>query len=266
MRSRLTLLPLVAALVVAACATAVTPAPTRGPASLTIYGAASLTAALAKVKTAYEAVTPGTSITVSTDSSAALEAKIEQGAPADVFLSADVANARKLVDLGLAAGGVTVFAGNALTIVVPATNPAGIKDPTDLARQGVKVIACGDTVPIAQYAARLVTNLGRLTGYPTDYAARYAANVVSKEANVTAVVTKVGLGEGDAGIAYVTDALASSKVRSIALPDQANVSAAYGGVVVRASRNTTAGAAFLAWLAGKDGQAVLAAFGFQPPA
>jgi molybdate transport system substrate-binding protein len=286
MGTRLSTLTAIVALVAGACASAGTmpptaapvsaappanPAPTAAsavtapPASLTVYGAASLTAALAKVKAAYEAANPGATITLSTDSSSALETKIEQGAPADVFLSADTANAQKLVDKGLAAGGVTVFAGNLLAIIVPAANPAGIKDPTDLARAGIKVIACGDTVPITQYAAQLIANLGKLTGYPVDYAARYAANIVSKEANVTAVVTKVGLGEGDAGIAYVTDALASTKVQTIEVPDRANVPASYGGVVVKASKSTAAAAAFLAWLTGKDGQAVLAGFGFRPP-
>ncbi len=267
MRSRLTPLSLAVALIVAACAASATPVPATGPAaSLTVYAAASLTAALVKVKAAYEATNPGTTVTVSTDSSSALATKIEQGAPADVFLSADTANTQRLVDRDLTTGGVTMVAGNLLTIVVPAANPAGIRDPIDLARAGIKVIACSDTVPVAQYAARLIGNLGALPGYPADYAARYAANIVSKEANVTAVVTKVGLAEGDAGIVYATDVLASTRVRPIVVPERANVPAIYSGVVVRASRNTTAGAAFLAWLAGRDGQAVLAGFGFRSPA
>ena len=271
MRSRLTPLSLAVALIVAACAAAATPGPATpvpatGPAaSLTVYAASSLIAALVKVKAVYEATNPGTTVTVSTDSSSALATKIEQGAPADVFLSADTTNTQRLVDRDLTSGGATIVAGNLLTIVVPAANPAGIRDPMDLARAGIKVIACGDTVPVARYAAQLITNLGTQPGYPTDYAARYAANIVSKEANVTAVVTKVGLGEGDAGIVYATDALASTRVRPIVVPERANIPATYSGVVVRASRNIAAGAAFLAWFAGEDGQAVLAGFGFRPP-
>ena len=181
MRSRLVGLIAALALVLAACSSGATPAPSApapsaaasaaAPASLTIYGAASLKAVLAKVQTTYAAANPGTTLTISTDSSAALETKIEQGAPADVFLSADTANPQKLVDKGLAAGTVTKFAGNLLTVIVPTANPAGIATPADLAKPGVKIITCGDTVPIAKYAAQLVANLATQPGYPADFVA-----------------------------------------------------------------------------------------------
>jgi len=237
---------------------------TAAPAGLTIYGAASLTSVLAKVKTAYEAANPGTTLTISTDSSAAIETKIEQGAPSDVFLSADTANPQKLVDKGLAAGGLTKFAGNLLTVIVPTGNPAGIQTPDDLAKGGVKVIAAGDTVPITKYASQLVANLAKQPGYPADFVAKYTANIVSKQDNVSAVVTQIALGEGDAGIVYVTDAKTSTKVTAIAVPAEANVPATYAGVVVKASANADAAQAFLTWLAGSDGQAILASFGFLP--
>jgi len=241
-------------------------APTSAqPADLTIYGAASLKGALGKVKTAYEAASPGTRLTISTDSSAALETQIEQGAPADVFLSADTTSPKKLVDKGLAGGAAVTFAGNKLTIIVPTANPAGITAPKDLAKSGVKVIAAGDAVPITKYATRLVANLARESGYPADFAAKYAANIASKEDNVSAIVAKVELGEGDAGIVYVTDAKTSTKVTTVDVPDPANVPATYAGVVVKASRNAASAQAFLAWLAGPDGQAILGTFGFLPP-
>ncbi len=160
---------------------------------------------------------------------------------------------------------MTKFAGNLLTIIVPAGSPAGIATPADLAKTGVKVIAAGDAVPITKYATQLVANLAGQAGYPADFAAKYAANIVSKEDNVAAVVAKIELGEGDAGIVYVTDATSSTKVATIAVPDAANVPATYAGVVVKASANAAAGQAFLAWLAGPDGQAILASFGFLPP-
>ncbi|HZC33236.1 MAG TPA: molybdate ABC transporter substrate-binding protein [Candidatus Bathyarchaeia archaeon] len=281
MKLRLPAIAVLAALVVGACstpgstspgATAVPPAashasaPTSAqPAALTIYGAASLKGVLAKVKTAYEAANPGTTLTMSTDSSAALETQIEQGAPADVFLSADSTNPKKLVDEGLAAGAAITFAGNELTIIVPTANPAGITSPKDLARAGVKVIAAGDAVPITKYATQLVANLARESGYPADFAAKYAANIASKEDNVSAIVAKVELGEGDAGIVYVTDARASTKVATVDVPDPANVPATYAGVVVKASRNAASAQAFLTWFAGPDGQAILGTFGFLPP-
>jgi molybdate transport system substrate-binding protein len=235
------------------------------PASLTICGAASLKAVLAKVKTAYEAANAGTTLTISTDSSSALETKIEQGAPADLFLSADTTNPQKLIDKGLAGGALTRFAGNLLTVIVPTANPAGITSPADLAKTGVKVIAAGDTVPITKYATMLIANLAKESGYPADFAAKYTANIASKEDNVAAVVSKIELGEGDAGIVYVTDAKASTKVTTVDVPATANVPATYGGVTVKASTNAAAAAAFLAWFAGPDGQAILASFGFLPP-
>ena len=275
MRSRLVISIAALAVVLAACSSGATPAPSApapsaaapsaAPASLTIYGAASLKAVLAKVQTTYQTSNPGTTLAISTDSSAALETKIEQGAPADVLLSADTANPQKLVDKGLAAGSVTKFAGNLLTVIVPMANPAGIQTPADLAKAGIKVIAAGDAVPITKYATQLVANLAKQPGYPADFAARYSANIVSKEENVAAVVAKIELGEGDAGIVYVTDAKTSTKVTTVAVPDAANVPATYGGVVVKASPNAAAAQAFLAWLAGPDGQAILASFGFLPP-
>jgi molybdate transport system substrate-binding protein len=235
------------------------------PASLTIYGAASLKSALDKAKVAWETAYPGSKLTISTDSSATLETQIEQGAPADVFLSADTTNPRKFVDKGLATGPAVDFAGNKLTVIVPTANPAGIKTPADLAKQGIKVIAAGDAVPITKYAAQLVANLAKESGYPTDFVAAYTANIASREDNVKAVVAKIELGEGDAAIVYVTDAKASTKVAPIGVPATANVPATYAGVVVKASANASSAQAFLDWFAGPDGQAILAGFGFLSP-
>jgi molybdate transport system substrate-binding protein len=231
-------------------------------ASLTVFAGASLEAALTNAIRTYEAEHVATTITLSTDSSAALAAKIVEGAPADLFLAADVIDPQTLVEAGLAVGPVQPFARNRLTVVVPAGNPAGLERPVDLGRPGVKVVAAGDRVPITTYANQLVANLARQAGYPGDFAAAYGANIVSREDNVAAVISKIELGEGDAAIVYVTDAKASSRVQVIPIPDGANVQATYGGVVVRASASPAAARAFLSWLAGPGGQAVLASFGF----
>jgi molybdate transport system substrate-binding protein len=285
MRSRRIAPIAILGLALAACSSVATPAPTAAPSvgqaatptssaappasvaggSLTIYAAASLKAALGKAKAAYEASYPGTTLTISTDSSSALETKIEQGAPADVFLSADTTTPQKLIDKGLAGGELTKFAGNLLTVIVPTANPAHVRTPADLAEPGVKIIAAGDAVPITRYATQLVTNLVGQAGYPDQFASRYAINIVSKEDNVAGVVSKIELGEGDAGIVYVTDAKASSKVTTIEVPLTANVPATYGGVTLKASKNAAAASAFLGWLAGRDGQAILATFGFLAP-
>jgi molybdate transport system substrate-binding protein len=241
---------------------------------LTIYAAASLKAAVEQAEPAYETALPGMTLTISTDSSAALATQIEEGAPADVFLSADTTNPQKLVEAGLVDGDPVTFAGNELTVIVPIANPAGIRSPMDLAKAGVSVIAAGEQVPITKYATQLVDNLALEAGYPPDFGAgyppdfgaAYAANVVSREDNVKAVVTKIELGEGDAGIVYVTDARASDRVTAIEVPDSANVPATYDGVVVKASKDTAAAHAFLDWFAGPDGQAILGELGFLPPA
>jgi len=232
---------------------------------LTIDAAASLKDAMAAIASAYAAVAAGTTLRVSTDSSAALRTQIEQGAPADVFLSADTKNPRVLVGAGLTIGAATPIAGNRLTIIVPADNPAGIATPADLARRGVKIVAAGDEVPITTYAKQVVGLLVELPGYPAGFAAAYAANVVSREDNVKALIAKVELGEGDAGIVYATDAMASTKVRTIEIPAQANIPATYAGVVVKASRNVAAAHAFLDWMTGPDAQLILKQLGFIPP-
>ncbi len=232
---------------------------------LTVYGAASLKGALESVRTAYSVAEPGVTLTIATDASSTLRTQIEQGAPADVFLSADESNPAALVDAGLTDGAAVDFAGNSLVVIVPTGNPASITTASDLARPGVKVIAAGDDVPIARYAAQVVANIAAVPSAPVGFATSYEANVVSREQNVKAVVAKIELGEGDAAIVYATDARASSKVETIALPAGVDVRATYAGVVVRSSDDVAAAHAFLDWLAGPAGAAVLADFGFVAP-
>jgi len=232
---------------------------------LTVFAGASLKDALAAVKTAYEAAVPGTTVTIATDSSATLRTQIEQGAPADLFLSADERNPLALVEAGLADGDASAFAVNRLTVVVPSDNPAGIASPADLARPNVTIVAAGDEVPISGYARQVVARLASLPGYPGDFTAAYAANVVSKEANARAVLAKIELGEADAAIVYVTDARASEGVSAIEIPPKANVMASYAGVVVRTAPHLAEARAFLDWLAGPRGQGILAGFGFGAP-
>jgi molybdate transport system substrate-binding protein len=235
------------------------------PIELTVYAAASLQVAIEQIATAYAQAAPGMTISVSTGASSSLRTQIEQGAPADVFLSADTKQADALVERGLADRDARVFARNHLAIIVPTNPRPGISTPRDLARPGVKVIAAGDAVPITVYANQLLANLSSLAGYPPGFVKAYAVNVVSREDDVKAVVAKIELGEGDAAIVYRTDALASDAVATIAIPASANVSAAYAGVAVKASTHPDQASAFLDWLVGPHGQAVLASFGFSPP-
>ena len=256
---------LTVAVVVGCSAAVATSLPPAGRTTVTVFGAASLKSALEQLKTAYESADPGTAVVLSTDSSAALVTQIEQGAPADVFLSADVTNAKKVVDRNLADGALVPFAGNVLTIVVPTENRAKVATPADLAKRGLRVIAAGDEVPITAYATEVVARLASEPSSSSDFAAAYARNIVSREDNVKAVVAKIELGEGDAAIVYATDARASKGVTSIEIPVSANVPATYAGVVVRATRNRPGAHAFLEWMTAPEAQRILAGLGFTPP-
>jgi len=256
------ILALTAVAVLAACGSAIAPSGTMGRTVLTVFAAASLADALAATES-YRSATD-TTIVLSTDSSTTLRTQIEQGAAADAFLAADTANPDTLAAAGLVDGDVVPFAGTLLAIVVPSANPAGIASPFDLARPGIKVVAAGARVPISSYAMTLLENLATLPGAPAGFVAGYAANVVSHEDNVRAALAKVELGEADAAIVYASDAAASSAVRTIAISAQANVVATYAAVVPTTAVAPAAGHAFIKWLAGPDGQAALARFGFEP--
>jgi molybdate transport system substrate-binding protein len=217
--------------------------------TLTILVAASARDALAAARDAYVAARPDVSLRMSNGSSAALATQILEGAPADVFLSADASNAARIVDAGLSDGPTVVYAANELAIVTPAGSST-VSTPADLGRSGVQVIAAAEAVPISGYATRLVKALATLPGYPSGFEGRYRSNVVSREEDVRAVVAKIALGEGDA---------------AIPIPDPAQVRAEYAGVVLRRSEHPEPSHAFLDWLRGRDGQAVLRRFGFLPP-
>lgn len=233
---------------------------------LTVLAAASLRDAMTAIGSTYESARPGVRVTLSFDSSTALRTTIEQGAPADVFASADTTNPQRLVDAGLAAGPVTPFARNRLVIAVADASRARIRDPRDLATPGVRIAAAGPDVPISRYADQAIAALADLPGYPPNYAAAVGANVVTREDNVRAALAKVELGEADAAIVYETDATASSRIARVEIPDAANVVATYGAVTIGASRHPDEARAFLAWLGGPDGARVLSTFGFMPAA
>jgi molybdate transport system substrate-binding protein len=222
---------------------------------LTVFGAASLRSAFEAFAPTYRAAS-GLGLVFSFDASSALRTQIEQGAPADVFASADTTNVVSLLEQGLATDPV-VFACNQLAIIVPAGNPAGITSAADLGRAGVKVVAAGDEVPITSYATQLVANLG--------IADAYTANIVSREDNVAAVRSRIELGEGDAAVVYLTDALMSGEaVDQVPVPAGANVSATYAAAVAGSTDQPEDSRAFLAWLTSAAGQAALAASGFLP--
>ena len=245
----------------------VAPPPSAGATlpSLTVFAAASLNKPFTVMGQAWAAQHAGSTLTFSFDASSALRTQIEQGAPVDVFASADTKNPQALIDACLAPAPVTVFATNHLVIVVPAANPAGITSPADLAKPGVRIVAAGDDVPITKYAEQVITNLAGQPGAAAGYADAVHANIVSKEDNVSAVLAKIALGEGDAGIVYVSDVTNADGVLPIEIPTAANVLATYGAVEVATTTAPDGAAAFLTYLNGPEAQAILAQFGFLPP-
>jgi molybdate transport system substrate-binding protein len=221
---------------------------------ITVFAASSLTAAFKDLGTAFMKVHPGSTVTFSFDASSALVTQITQGAPADVFASADTANMDKLTTASLTASTPTVFATNLLSIIVPAGNPKGIKSPDDLANAKLKVVLCDPSVPCGKYAKQSLD------------AANVAVTPVSLEQNVKGVVTKVTTGEADAGIVYVTDVKAvGNKASGVDIPAAVNVVAKYPIASMKSSTHPDIDAAFIAFVTSPEGQAILATLGFGKP-
>jgi molybdate transport system substrate-binding protein len=149
--------------------------------------------------------------------------------------------------------------------VVPADNPGGVETWQDLATDGLRIVAAGEDVPIQQYADEAIANLAAEADALEGFAEAVAANIVSREDNVRAVLARIELGEGDAAIVYVTDASSSEDVDAIEISEGANVPATYVGVALASSEQASAADAFLAWLVEDEAQAILADFGFAPP-
>jgi molybdate transport system substrate-binding protein len=222
--------------------------------NLTVLAAASLTDAFNTIGGQLKAKHSGVDVKFSYAGSPTLVTQIQQGAPADVFASADQPNMQKVVDGGLNSGAPKVFARNKLQIVVQAGNPRQIQTVADLAKPGVKFDACAPGVPCGTYA----TNVFKKAGV--------TATPVSQEDNVKAVVTKVSLGEADAGIVYTTDVKSGgSKVQGVTIPDDQNVTATYPIVQLEAATNAKAAQGFIEFVTGSEGQKTLGGYGFLSP-
>ncbi|MHC6591938.1 molybdate ABC transporter substrate-binding protein [Arthrobacter sp. C152] len=221
--------------------------------TITVFAAASLKAPFTELAHTFEADHPGTSVTLSFAGSSDLVSQISQGAPADVFASADTANMQKLQDAGLVGGTPRNFASNTLAIAVPPGNPAGIASLQDLARPGVRLVTCARQVPCGAAAAKVAA------------AAGIKLSPVSEENAVTDVLGKVTSAEADAGLVYATDIQgAGAKVMGIEFPESQGAVNTYPIAATAAGRNKAAAQAFLDLVAGAEGQKVMAAAGFGP--
>jgi molybdate transport system substrate-binding protein len=220
------------------------------PAEIKVFAAASLTAAFTELGRRYTAA-QGTKVTFNFAGSQALATQIGQGAPADVFASADLDNMAKVKDL---VGTPQSFASNRLAIVVEQGNPRGIRTLDDLAGGDVKVVLAAREVPAGRYAKQVLDRAG------------VKVTPVSQEDNVKAVVAKVSLGEADAGIVYVTDVAAGgARVEGVDIPREQNVVATYPIATVKAGKAQDAAQAFMDLVLSGQGQQVLHRYGFLPP-
>lgn len=223
--------------------------------TVTVFAAASLKSSFTQLAEAFEAEHPGTTVTLSFAGSSDLATQISQGAPADVFASADTKNMGKVADAGLVEGEPKVFATNTLAIAVPAGNPAGISSFADLSRTGIRLVTCAKQVPCGAAAATVAERH------------RTVLSPVSEENSVTDVLGKVTSGEADAGLVYVTDVrTAGDKVGSIPFPEAADAVNSYPIAALADGRNKAAAAAFLDLVTGAEGQRVLGQAGFGPGA
>ena len=272
-RRRRTLLAVVfavVALLAAACSSSSTSTPASGSSStkpaasspaaakptgtLVVFAATSLTDAFNQIGQQFEAANPGLTVKFNYNGSSSLATSINQGAPADVFASAAPSNMKTVTDAGEASGTPQDFATNSGEIMVEKGNPKHITSVSNLANSAIKTVVCAPEVPCGQVATAIFKNAG-VTVKP-----------VSEETNVGGVVTKVTLGEADAGIVYVTDVKANeSKASGVTIPANENDITSYPIAQLKAAPNATAAAAFISYVLGPQGQAVLASFGFQPP-
>ncbi|MFT4039327.1 MAG: molybdate ABC transporter substrate-binding protein [Thermomicrobiales bacterium] len=232
---------------------------------LTVFAAASLTDAFGTIKTDLEKEHPGLSITYNFAGSQALVTQLGEGAEADVFASANKTQMKAAQEQDLIAGSPEVFVNNELVIVTPADNPAGIDSPDDLGQAGVRLVLAQADVPVGKYAREAVCGMSQDTAtFGDDFVGRVAANVVSEEEDVRAVLTKVELGEADAGIVYVSDAFVSGdKVQQVEIPADENIIASYPIATVSGG-DEALGDAFISYVLSDDGQSTLADYGFEP--
>ena len=221
--------------------------------TVNVFAAASLQETFSTLKKQFEAAHPGVTITPNFGASSALATGITQGQPADVFASASQTTMDAVIRAGGAASS-TPFAKNVGEIAVPAANPANIDSVNDLAKQGVKVAVCQAQVPCGGIATKVFAN------------AKITVTPISQEADVKAVLTKVSLGEVDAGIVYVTDVKsAGDKVKGIEIPADVNASTTYPIAALTKAANPTAAQAFVDYVLSPEGMAVLKAGGFASP-
>jgi molybdate transport system substrate-binding protein len=236
---------------------AATEVPTTVPSvagDVVVFAASSLTEAFTEIGDAFKVDNPDANVVFTFAGSGDLVTQIGEGAPADVFASADDANMTKLTDAGEAAGDPVSIAKNTMEIIVEKGNPKAITGVADLAKPDLLVVLCADTVPCGKGAAAVLKN------------AAVTLTPVSLEDKVKGVVTKVAAGEADAGIVYVSDVnAAGDTAEGVEIPADINVINNYPMVITKEATNSAGAQAFIDYVASDAGQAILGTFGFLAP-
>jgi len=238
----------------------------QSPKEFTVFTAASLTGAFGEIGEMFENET-GIHVAFNFDGSQALRTQLENGAYADVFASANMRQMNAAKDEGLMNNSsVVIFTNNRLSLIVPRDNPAKIANLSDLARPGLKIVMGTKDVPVGDYALQIIAGLGNDSAYGPDYKTKVLANVISQETNVNYVVTKVALGEADAGFAYVSDITEdlASKVDKIEIPDEYNIIAEYPMGILLESEYPVESQEFMNLVISDEGKAVMEKYGFAP--
>ncbi len=238
-------------------------APASAPHTLTVFAAASLADAFTEIGAAFEAANPGVAVTFNFAGSQALRTQIEEGAIADVFASANIKEMDTLVaDKFIAQDAPQIFLTNKLIVILPVDNPAAINKLEDLGRPGIKLVLAAEEVPVGKYTRQMLDQMNDSFG--SDFKEKVLANVVSNEDNVKQVAAKVQLGEADAGIVYMSDAVAAPDLKTIEIPADLNVVAEYPIAPLIKSVNANFAAQFTAYVLSAEGQAILQKWGFSP--
>jgi molybdate transport system substrate-binding protein len=222
---------------------------------LVVSSAASLTESFTELGRAFRKANPRVRIRFNFASTSSLVNQIQAGAPASVFASADLASHDLLARSGRLATAPRIFARNSMQIVVKPGNPLKVRTVADLSRLGT-IALCGKSTPCGVYAAEVLSRSG----------VRVRESIITRGLDAKATLASVAFGDADAAIVYLTDVKAMGKsVQGIVIPRSQNVSATYGISLVRGAPNSQASRAFLAFVMSKNGQAILARYGFRAP-
>ena len=226
----------------------------RADGELLVSAAASLTDAFAEMETVFEAANPGVDVVFNFGASSTLREQILEGAPLDVFASANTSNMEQVVAAGETVGEPRIFARNLLQIAVPAGNPAGVTSLADFADEELLVGLCAQGVPCGDFAREVLAEAGVVPAVDTH------------EPDVRSLLTKVEAGELDAAITYVTDVTsAANGVEGVDIPEEDNVVANYPIAVLAGAMNQGTAGAFIDFVLSDEGQTILADFGFASP-